>query len=136
VNTNQSLRLVKLAVLALPIACFGASLANAQEIQGKFNLPFEIHWGQAVLTPGNYSFRLNSSASGGDHTVLVREEDQTATMVMASARGHNFSGKSGLISSGTETAARFAPCALRRPAWLSTTRPPRPRGRCSLRTPS
>ena len=117
VNTNQSLRLVKLAVLALLIACFGASLANAQEIQGKFNLPFETHWGQAVLTPGNYSFSLNSSASGGDYTVLVREEDQTATMIMASTRGHNFSGKSGLIverhgTRGTVRSLRLAEAGL------------------------
>ena len=96
-NTNRSLRLMKFAVLALVTVCFGASLANAQEVQGKFNLPFETHWGNAVLAPGDYSFRLNFSGGSPDYTVLTREQDQTETIVMASTRSHRSSGKSGLI---------------------------------------
>jgi hypothetical protein len=96
-KTNQSLRMVKVAVFALVTVCFGASLANAQEVQGKFTLPFEAHWGNAVLAPGSYSFRLNISNAGPDYTVVVREEDQTATIVMAASRGPSSSGKSGLI---------------------------------------
>src|SRR5208282_5625289 len=96
-NTNKSLRLVKLAVLALVTACFGASLANAQEVQGKFNLPFETHWGNAVLSPGDYSFRLNFSGDSPDYTVLTREQDQKETIIMTSTRGHSSSGKSALI---------------------------------------
>ena len=116
-NTNRSLRLVKFAVLALLTACFGASLANAQEVQGKFNLPFEVHWGQAVLSPGNYSFRLNFSGGSPDNTVLTREEDQTQTMIVASTRDHSFSGKSGLIverhgDRGTVRSLRLAEAGL------------------------
>jgi hypothetical protein len=96
-NTNRSLRLVKFAGLALLTACFGASLANAQEVQGKFNLPFETHWGNAVLSPGDYSFRLNFSGDSPDYTVLTREQDQKETIIMASTRSHSSSGKSGLI---------------------------------------
>jgi hypothetical protein len=116
-KTNRSLRLVKFAMLVLVTACFGAGLANAQEVKGKFNLPFETHWGNAVLAPGDYTFRLNFSASGGDYTVLVREEDQTATMIMASTRDHSFSGKSGLIverhgNRGTVRSLRLAEAGL------------------------
>ena len=96
-NTNRSLRLVKFAVLALVTACFGASLANAQEVRGKFNLPFEVHWGQAVLPPGNYSFTLNSSAPPPPHTVLVRGENHTANIIVPRVFDHSVSGKSALI---------------------------------------
>ena len=116
-NTNRSLRLMKFAVLALLTACFGASLANAQEVKGKFNLPFEAHWGKAVLAPGGYSFRLNSSGAAPDYTVVVREDDQTATIIMASTRGHSSSGKSGLIverhgDRGTVRSLRLAEAGL------------------------
>lgn len=116
-NTNQSLRLVKFAVLALVTACLGAGLANGQEVQGKFNLPFEIHWGQAVLSPGNYSFRLNSSGASPDYTVVVREEDQAATIITASTRSQSSSGKSGLIVErhgdlGTVRSLRLAEAGL------------------------
>jgi hypothetical protein len=116
-NTNRSLRLVKFAVLALLTACFGASLANAQEVQGKFTLPFETHWGNAVLSPGDYSFRLNFSGDSPDYTVLTREQDQKETIIMASARSHSSSGKSGLIverhgDRGTVRTLRLAEAGL------------------------
>lgn len=38
--------------------------ANAQEIEdGKFTLPFEVHWGHAVLPAGTYSISKASLAS-------------------------------------------------------------------------
>lgn len=116
-KTNRSLSLVKFAVLAVVTACFGAGLANAQEIQGKFNLPFELHWGQAVLAPGDYSFRLNFSGDSPDYTVVTREQDQKETIVMASTRGHSSSGKSGLIverhgDRGTVRTLRLAEAGL------------------------
>ncbi len=116
-NTNRSLKLLTFAVLALVIACFGASLANAQEVKGTFNLPFETHWGNAVLAPGDYSFRLNFSGGSPDNTVLTREEDQSQTMILASTRDHSFTGKSGLIverhgDRGTVSSLRLAEAGL------------------------
>jgi len=49
-----------LAVLA---AGLSAGLARAQEVKGKFTLPFEARWGTAVLPAGDYSFRVNASAA-------------------------------------------------------------------------
>ena len=96
-NTNRSLRLVKFAVLALLTACIGASLGNAQTVAGKFNLPFEVRWGQAVLPPGNYSFTLNSTSDLPAYTVVVRGEDRTASMITSPMVDNDFSGKSMLI---------------------------------------
>lgn len=96
-NTNRSLRMVKFAVLVLLTACMGASLANAQTAAGKFNLPVEVRWGQAVLPPGNYSFTLNFTANLPAYTVVVRGEGHTASMIASTIVDNNHSGKSELI---------------------------------------
>ncbi len=116
-NTNRSLRLVTFAVLALVTACFGASLANAQEVRGTFNLPFEVHWGPAVLSPGNYSFQLNSSGFLTPHIMLVHGEDHTANFILPGGFEHSVSGKSALIverqgESATVSALRLPDAGL------------------------
>jgi len=121
-NTNRSLRLVKFAVLALLTACFGANLAHAQTLQGKFNLPFEVQWGQTVLPPGNYSFTLNSgvdpdSTTTSPYTVLVRGENHTASIIVSRIDDHSFSGKNELIverhgEQGTVRTLRLANAGL------------------------
>jgi hypothetical protein len=95
-NTNRSLRLVTFAVLALVTACFGASRANAQEVQGTFNLPFEVHWGRTVLPPGNYSFTSDSGPVVPAHTVIVRGENNMACIMIPMVFDHSFSGKNAL----------------------------------------
>ena len=92
-NNNRSLRLIKFAGLALLTACMGASLANAQSAAGKFNLPVEVRWGQAVLPPGNYSFTVNSSSDSPPNTVLVRGEDRKLRIILSPAYDYSFSGK-------------------------------------------
>lgn len=44
-------RIFSIAGLATAIGLIAAPL-NAQ--QGRFNLPYEVHWGNAVLSPGAY----------------------------------------------------------------------------------
>ena len=59
-NTARS---VAFAAVLLTVGCFGGS-AKAQSyappaaFQGKFTLPFEAHWGKAVLPPGDYDLRF------------------------------------------------------------------------------
>ncbi|MGI8959549.1 MAG: hypothetical protein ACR2IV_07290 [Bryobacteraceae bacterium] len=56
-----------------------ASQANAQNVKGTFNLPFQAHWGNAVLDPGKYTISLPSessmspimSVSGQGKTIMV-----------------------------------------------------------------
>ncbi len=51
----------KLGVAGLGILFgLGAGSANAQ--QASFTLPFEAHWGQAVLQPGEYKVHFPSGA--------------------------------------------------------------------------
>ena len=82
-NSNRSSRPVKLLVLALLTACFGASLANAQTFQGTFHLPFEVRWREAVLPPGDYSFTLNSSVDHPAYFVVVGGKDQPARFIIS-----------------------------------------------------
>jgi len=116
-NTNRKLRLVKFAVLAMLTACFGTNLANAQTIQGKFDLPFEVHWGPAVLPPGNYSFTLPSGSGFPANTVIVRGEDDTARIIVSLVHDYSSSGESALIvercgEKSTVSALRLAEAGL------------------------
>ena len=96
-NSNQSLRVVRFAVLALVTACMGASLASAQTAEGKFNLPFAVRWGQAVLPPGNYTFTVNSSGGFPANSVVVRGEDLKVRIIASTSHDDSFSGKNELI---------------------------------------
>jgi hypothetical protein len=60
-KSTRSLKSVRILLLAVLAAGLSASLACAQEYQGKFTLPFEARWGKAVLPAGDYSFRVNPS---------------------------------------------------------------------------
>jgi len=96
-NTNRSSRLVKFAVLAMLTACFGANLAHAQTLQGKFHLPFEVQWGQAVLPPGNYSFSVGTGTPSANRSVFVRGEDNTANIIVSPICDDSHAGKNELI---------------------------------------
>jgi hypothetical protein len=61
----RNLHRTSLAILfgVLIGTCVFAVAANAQpSFAGKFTLPYEVHWGQAVLAAGQYSIRMNSVA--------------------------------------------------------------------------
>ena len=49
------------SVFAL-VAGLGASQANAQDLRGTFTLPYQAHWGNIVLEPGQYVLRLSAGA--------------------------------------------------------------------------
>ena len=50
------------AVLSLTAACIVLP-ANAQSYRGTFTLPFEAHWGMAVLPAGTYTLSTNAPAN-------------------------------------------------------------------------
>ena len=53
--------------LVLLAAAFGATAgqASADEVyRGAVNLPFETHWGPAVLQPGSYTISIQTALSG------------------------------------------------------------------------
>jgi hypothetical protein len=74
------------SAFALAVA-LSASQANAQGLNGTFNLPFQAHWGQAVLEPGEYVVRLSAGmsmypviyVSGQGQTIMVSPSTYGAT---------------------------------------------------------
>jgi hypothetical protein len=52
--------LLKLLVLAIGSLGAGVTSAHAQSANGKFTLAHDAHWGSVLLTPGVYTFSLQS----------------------------------------------------------------------------
>jgi hypothetical protein len=87
------------AVVLLAGLAFGGS-ANAQTIAAKFTLPFEVHWGKAVLPAGQYTISMDSlaevalirSANGkavGFTPIPTRaSSDKGAAALFVMVRGH------------------------------------------------
>ncbi|MGD0323818.1 MAG: hypothetical protein ABSD45_08780 [Terriglobia bacterium] len=80
-KSTRSLKSVRILLLAVLAAGLSASLARAQEYEGKFTLPFEARWGKAVLPPGDYSFRVNPSHE--PCMALVSQGRQGVALIMA-----------------------------------------------------
>jgi hypothetical protein len=88
---------VRILFLAVLAAGLSAGLARAQEIGGKFTLPFEARWGTAVLPAGNYSFRVN--ASENPCMVSVSQGGRVVAFIMTSSTSRGeVAGSSALIA--------------------------------------
>ena len=60
-NTNQHPATVKLILGILITTCVFTAAANAQPtFEGKFTLPYEVHWNHAVLPAGEYAIQVDS----------------------------------------------------------------------------
>ena len=88
-------------VMALLTSCLCAGLARAQEMGGKFTLPFDTRWGQTTLPAGNYSFTVDQSRSAarvvlsGEKTAILHAQGynpstlDSSVLVVAKDRGIN-----------------------------------------------
>jgi hypothetical protein len=78
--------------------CLSASSANAQSaFDGKFTLPYEAHWGKAVLPAGDYL--LSISATENPPTVIIQDarSGRRVAMVVPSIREDTTGGGSTLL---------------------------------------
>ncbi|SRR6266568_1000400 len=91
-----------LAVLALSLS---PGLGRAQEpYKGKFTLPFEAHWGGAVLPAGDYTISMPTTAA--PYLLFVRGEGKTVFLLAQGVSEEPASDDSKLIvinAAGTET---------------------------------
>lgn len=69
------------ALLSLVLACI-ALPANAQSYRGTFTLPFEAHWGLAVLPAGTYTLTADAPANA---SIINVRGNGTGVMVLAGA---------------------------------------------------
>jgi hypothetical protein len=79
---QQLIRFASRSLLFLAIAgatCVSGSPVQAQSLfRGKFTLPYEARWGQAVLPAGNYTLSMGEAAASG--TMLIREAKSGRTV--------------------------------------------------------
>jgi hypothetical protein len=98
-----------LAVLAISV---GGSLASAQELVGKFNLPFAARWGGVVMTPGQYAFRYAAVTPGGIHVITVRRERRSLGMIMPSGLASEGQSNGTSYLTATRTAGGYSITSL------------------------
>lgn len=76
----------QLAVLFILAVILSAGVAAAQlsspSTKGEFTLPHEVHWGKALLPPGDYSFTVTNS---GPSSILTVRGNKQSTFVMTAA---------------------------------------------------
>jgi len=78
--------LATLLALATLAATVGVGRANAQELQGRFTLPFHTQWGNVKLQPGKYTLTLRPMADRVPIVVITREgESNPQTKVVGMA---------------------------------------------------
>ena len=70
-NIKKNLSAVPFLMLGLLISLLWPGLANAAPLYGRFTLPYEVRWGQAVLPAGDYL--LGFQEFGGRVFVLIRD---------------------------------------------------------------
>jgi len=97
-KATRSLKSVRMLLLAVLAVGLSASLANAQEIEGKFTLPFEASWGKTVLPAGDYSFRVNPSLGSSCIVTVSQGRHGVALIVANSATRSEMAGSSALIA--------------------------------------
>ncbi|MGH9397598.1 MAG: hypothetical protein ACRD18_12195 [Terriglobia bacterium] len=86
------------ASICLPfVLLLAAGSGRAESPGGKFTLPFEVHWGVAVLPPGDYSFTVVSSL-GTSHYLDVRGKKNSAYIFPAETETGTDTGPSHLTT--------------------------------------
>jgi hypothetical protein len=87
-------QLYKFAMVALAL-CLSAGLGKAQNAyQGKFTLPFEARWQNAVLPAGDYTISLRSAIV--PYTMFVRGGGKSVMILGVSGNEKSISEKSAL----------------------------------------
>jgi hypothetical protein len=88
----RPLSLVLLAVALSP--CW----ARAQAVSGEFKLPYEVQWAKLILSPGEYTFSIQSMNLPCPLVLKRQSANQTPVMLLASgiSKSTYSSGHSGL----------------------------------------
>jgi len=108
-NSNSKTYSINVTLLAATLltTCLFTGSANAQlsPFKGKFTLPYETHWGQAVLPAGDYTLSLAATGVVPE-MIAIRDakNGRTVALVVPQIREDNTEGQSALLigSRGTE----------------------------------
>jgi hypothetical protein len=81
-NSLKKSNWTKYAALAALTVALAGGLANAQEITGKFNLPFTARWDRVVLEPGQYSFTYGSINDGRAQAITLYRGQRGVAIIL------------------------------------------------------
>jgi hypothetical protein len=104
---TRNFRHVRFTLLLLAGSlCVGRLTAQAGEpvSAGKFTLPFEVRWGQAILPAGDYTYTLNSATFSG--VVTVRGNSKAVMILVGSVEQRKISDQSHLTVLRTAVGGR------------------------------
>jgi hypothetical protein len=94
---TRTLSQVAFLAAALVASCFAGATANAQTaFKGKFTLPYEVRWGKAVLSPGEYTLSMTAS-DPGDMMIEDARTGQTVAHLIFPSREDAGPGGSALL---------------------------------------
>lgn len=91
---NQSFRKAAMLLAALAVSLMTPGRAPAQHVRpaflGKFTLTTPVHWGGSVLQPGEYTIRIDSTASLG--RALISNKDSTFAIRVLNRASEDYRG--------------------------------------------
>jgi hypothetical protein len=99
--------LFKLFILAVGVAGASAIPAHAQSATGKFTLTHEARWGNVLLSPGVYSFALQSPSLPAAIMVSKTGAAQVAIVLPAAVSAERLSNGSTLVLTRTQAGESF-----------------------------
>jgi hypothetical protein len=99
-KTKKSFSMIQLLTLGLLVCFLGAGVANAAPLyRGRFTLPYEVRWGQAVLPAGDYL--LGFQDIGTRVFVLIRDAKSGKDIAFLAPLGNSdATGASALVIAG------------------------------------
>lgn len=82
-NATQHSTTAKLILGVLIVTCVFTAAANAQSsFEGKFTLPYEVHWAHAVLPAGEYSIQVVKGAPVVLHSTSSQRSVNTGVPIL------------------------------------------------------
>jgi len=103
----RSSMLFKVVILAIGALAASASPAQAQSATGKFTLTHEARWGNVLLTPGVYSFALQSPSLPAAIMVGKTGEARIAIVLPAAVSTEKLSPGSTMLLTRTAAGESF-----------------------------
>ncbi len=79
--------IVRTLALAAGVVAFLPAFAPAQDFVGRFTLPYAAYWGQTLLSPGDYSYSLEST--GPSARLLVRKSTGASGFIVLASSCSN-----------------------------------------------
>lgn len=103
----RSSLLLKVLVLAVGTLGAGVSSAHAQSANGRFTLTHDARWGNVLLTPGVYSFSLQSPSLPAPIMVGKTGEAQIAIVLPEAVSPERLKGGSQLVLTRNDAGESF-----------------------------